>query len=347
MKRELVNKILNDLSDKSVQYAVRDISLLSASIFNQTHLSTLKNISGVNFYISFWFNRPDGQIVWYHPGREYNLLIKKGGTKCLKKPEFAKEISKNLIKLTDLINNFISKNKRLNDLINHWNDFYILYRDFFAYHQIVYWSSEYLVNRYGTNKKTKRTVKILDHAYKYNENVIPNVDKYFRNFKVSHLANTEMINAADLFGKVKKKRSILLFKGKTAILPYDEANQLNKAIIKKYQKYLNNPKLVKGLSVGKKGIFKGKVRLVSKLNKLKESKKNDILVTTQTRPQYNAAIKKVKVIITDEGGLLCHASMLAREFKIPCIVGTKVATQIFKTGDRVEVDADKGVVRKI
>ncbi|MFA7209237.1 MAG: PEP-utilizing enzyme [Parcubacteria group bacterium] len=57
--------------------------------------------------------------------------------------------------------------------------------------------------------------------------------------------------------------------------------------------------------------------------------------------------KKVKAIVTDEDGMLCHASMLAREFKIPCIVGTKIATQVLRDGDLVEVDADKGIVRII
>jgi pyruvate, water dikinase len=48
-----------------------------------------------------------------------------------------------------------------------------------------------------------------------------------------------------------------------------------------------------------------------------------------------------------EGGITCHAAITARELKKPCVTGTKFATQIFKTGDMVEVDADSGVVRKI
>ncbi|GAG22226.1 unnamed protein product, partial [marine sediment metagenome] len=51
--------------------------------------------------------------------------------------------------------------------------------------------------------------------------------------------------------------------------------------------------------------------------------------------------------ITDGGGTLCHAAIVAREMKIPCIVGTKIATRVLKDGDLVEVDADKGIVRKL
>ena len=54
---------------------------------------------------------------------------------------------------------------------------------------------------------------------------------------------------------------------------------------------------------------------------------------------------KAKAIIADEGGLTCHAAIISREFKIPCIIGTKVATEVLKDGDFVEVDANQGIVR--
>jgi len=58
-------------------------------------------------------------------------------------------------------------------------------------------------------------------------------------------------------------------------------------------------------------------------------------------------MKLAKAFVTDEGGIVCHAAIIARELKVPCIIGTKFATQIFKDGDMVEVDADKGIVKKI
>ena len=57
------------------------------------------------------------------------------------------------------------------------------------------------------------------------------------------------------------------------------------------------------------------------------------------------AIKKAVAIVTDVGGITCHAAIVSREMKKPCVVGTKFATQVLKDGDMVEVDADKGVVR--
>ena len=66
-----------------------------------------------------------------------------------------------------------------------------------------------------------------------------------------------------------------------------------------------------------------------------------------TSPAFVNLLKKTAGFITDEGGITCHAAIIARELKKPCIIGTKVATQVLQDGDLVEVDADKGVVRVI
>ena len=76
-------------------------------------------------------------------------------------------------------------------------------------------------------------------------------------------------------------------------------------------------------------------------------KKGEILVSSMTHPDYSIGFQKAKAIITDEGGVSSHAAIVAREMKIPCIIGTKIATRALKDGDRVEVDANKGVIRKI
>lgn len=64
-----------------------------------------------------------------------------------------------------------------------------------------------------------------------------------------------------------------------------------------------------------------------------------------TTPAFLPAIKKAAAIVTDEGGVICHATIVARELKKPCITGTKVATRVFHDGDRVEVNADSGIVK--
>lgn len=75
--------------------------------------------------------------------------------------------------------------------------------------------------------------------------------------------------------------------------------------------------------------------------------KGGILVANQTTPVFVPALKKARAVITDEGGIMSHAAIVSREFKVPCIVGTKKATQVLKKGDLIEVNTIEGVVRMI
>ena len=93
------------------------------------------------------------------------------------------------------------------------------------------------------------------------------------------------------------------------------------------------------------GIVRGKVRIVISNNDFDKISEGDILVTSTTRPDYIRVMEKSAAFITNEGGMLSHAAILAREMKKPCIIGTKIATRVLKDGDTVEVDADNGIVR--
>ncbi len=75
--------------------------------------------------------------------------------------------------------------------------------------------------------------------------------------------------------------------------------------------------------------------------------KGTVLVTGMTNPQLVPMLKNAVAIVADEGGLMCHAAIISRELKIPCIVGTKDATQIFKNGDTVQVDTQTGTATKL
>ncbi len=73
-----------------------------------------------------------------------------------------------------------------------------------------------------------------------------------------------------------------------------------------------------------------------------------IYVVSNTHPSEMPMLSNVSAIVADEGGgILSHAAIVSRELGIPCVIGTKVATKVLKDGDRVEVDATKGIVRKI
>ncbi len=95
------------------------------------------------------------------------------------------------------------------------------------------------------------------------------------------------------------------------------------------------------------GIATGTVRIVRGKPDFRAFKPGEILVTEMTRPDFLPIMKHAIAIVTDEGGLTCHAAIVSRELNIPCVVGTKHATQTFKNGDRIEVNANDGVVKKL
>jgi phosphohistidine swiveling domain-containing protein len=93
------------------------------------------------------------------------------------------------------------------------------------------------------------------------------------------------------------------------------------------------------------GAVRGTVRIVGDPRAAATFKQGEILVTTMTTPEYIFIMKNASAVVTDQGGLMSHAAIVSRELNVPCIVGTKHATQVFKDGDMVEVDAEKGMVR--
>lgn len=93
------------------------------------------------------------------------------------------------------------------------------------------------------------------------------------------------------------------------------------------------------------GRSKGTVRIINVPEEMNKMSQGDIMVAHATFPGLVPAMKKASAIVTDEGGLACHAAIVSRELGVPCIVGTKIATKILKDGDIVEVDANKGEVK--
>jgi len=92
------------------------------------------------------------------------------------------------------------------------------------------------------------------------------------------------------------------------------------------------------------GFASGKVKIVSNLKELNKVEKGDVLVTVMTSPDYVPAMEKACAIVTDEGGITSHASIVSRELGIPCVVGTDKATSLLKDGQEITVDGSSGKV---
>jgi pyruvate,water dikinase len=96
------------------------------------------------------------------------------------------------------------------------------------------------------------------------------------------------------------------------------------------------------------GMAAGKAHVIPSADQIGDFKEGEVLVTEMTAPDWVPAMRKAAAIVTDSGGMTCHAAIVSREMGIPCIVGTKSkgtpATQAIKTGAEVTVDAKNGTV---
>ena len=93
------------------------------------------------------------------------------------------------------------------------------------------------------------------------------------------------------------------------------------------------------------GKGRGQVKIIIRPKDMAKMNKGDILVSIATDPDIVPAMKKAAAIVTEQGGVTSHAAIVSREMKIPCVIGTKIATKVLKDGDMVEVDANQGVVK--
>jgi len=143
---------------------------------------------------------------------------------------------------------------------------------------------------------------------------------------------------------LKERKKFIYFRNfKKEYLIFD--NKLVKKVNSLFKENkIKNIKILKGQPCYK-GLVKGFAKIAYNKKDFKKFRKNDILVTINSNPSLMPVIRKCSAIIADEGGLLCHAAILSREFKIPCIIGTGNATQVLNDGDEVEVDAYQGVVK--
>jgi pyruvate,water dikinase len=92
------------------------------------------------------------------------------------------------------------------------------------------------------------------------------------------------------------------------------------------------------------GTARGVARVLRSPDELPRLRQGDVLVCVGTTPTWTPAFTKIAACVCDGGGTLTHASVVSREYRVPCVVGTGLATQIIKDGDEVTVDGDKGLV---
>jgi pyruvate,water dikinase len=103
---------------------------------------------------------------------------------------------------------------------------------------------------------------------------------------------------------------------------------------------------VKGFA-GSAGVVRGRARVIRSLAEAGRLQPGDVLVAPATEPPWTPLFATAAAVVTDNGGVLSHTAVVAREFRIPAVVGTGRATSTFSDGQLLEVDGDAGVVRVV
>ncbi|MFH1750551.1 MAG: PEP-utilizing enzyme [Candidatus Micrarchaeota archaeon] len=150
---------------------------------------------------------------------------------------------------------------------------------------------------------------------------------------------------AGLIASRMKQCAYVLYKGKFSLVTGKDAATLGQSLASLHKIDLSSREL-QGVCACP-GFAKGAVKIINQSSDMGKMNRGDVLVAHTTQPEIVLAMKKASAIVTDMGGLTSHAAIVSRELGVPCIIGTKIATKVLKDGDKVEVDATKGTVRKI
>jgi phosphohistidine swiveling domain-containing protein len=169
-----------------------------------------------------------------------------------------------------------------------------------------------------------------------------------------YLTSEEMLDVIggkgiDLQALIKERKRVAMYvdaKGELVFLPKEEVEKIYRIVYEAKSQPTPSTSLdgvIKGFSASR-GKVRGIVKIILSSADFSKLLPGEILVTTMTSVDFVPVMERAGAFVTNEGGITSHASIVAREMKKPCIIGTKNATQILKDGDMVEVDAERGIV---
>lgn len=332
----------------------REHSLFYCSVWSESNLKHMAEWIGGDFK-NLLFLREAGSnriTVWYEV-EETKWWFKAIAEKCLSEPDFVQRVISAFHRHSEFLLAYIREEKALQSIL----DLEKFYNEYF-----LWWSPMAVIFTIPKLEQVPQelrdqALRVREETHEYAE--LP--DKVFLDFFTKKYPEY-----ADIAWVISPEE---IFQLKTRKLTNEEHEQIRKRLsgyallngelfllneLDKKLKELNivleqPPAETKELTgdIAMKGKAQGRVRLILHKEQISEFHEGEILVTENTEPSFLPAMKKAAAIVTDEGGITSHAAIVSRELKKPCIIGTKIATKAFKDGDMVEVDAEKGVVRKV
>jgi phosphohistidine swiveling domain-containing protein len=233
------------------------------------------------------------------------------------------ELPNYFLPYADIISQFSDEEKEWVELQEEFV-FYRTYRTERAYEALYY------LERFLTG--LEESLNLETHELSY----------YIKAEMVDFLKAGKRIDHSILSGR-RQEFALTLHNGILATMEGNKAVQWVEENFEEKKSKLNE---VKGLAAYR-GKITGKVRVVMNVQDQDSLVEGEIMVVPMTTPDYLPGMQKAAAFVTDEGGVICHAAIVARELKKPCVIGTKIATTVFCDGDLVEVDGFTGFVRMV
>ena len=349
----------------------RDMSLLAVSCLLQGY--TVKLSKSINFgFKNIAYIRNKDLTESFRTEKElkqYNRAIKKILTG--QKPHANALLNKGL-KINSKVATLLNKKTKYQQLSNQQlgqvaKKLINLYTDLFTFTTIIPYQmgqslTELPKEKIYLNNKIQLKIEALRKISLYSE-----YEEKILGALLKEVAKRCQLKNQKLLFNLQKEELFKIIKGQSDASPQDLIKRkkylvlatpkinlvlTGPAVSQYYKKIIKNPalqakkKIISG-QIAYPGKVTARARVIITTKELALFKKGEILVTISSNPELMPAIMKAKAIIADEGGSTCHAAVISRELKIPCIVGTKNATKNFKTGNKLEVDANLGIIKKI
>lgn len=332
-------------------------TFLTISDWGEYYYLAFKKTLGMTLNDTFFLYK-EGVVSCFQSKKQNDNFGQFISDKIDKDKRYVDKLYDELKKRTDELESLSKKPVRYFLKIENYEKFELLLNQF-----LPYYGATHRVANYLSEKSVLYALPILEKARKYSERCFNKTDRLFRGL-LKTIARKEGLNetlALTLFHDEFKKYllnrqlpsisllqqripicGLLFIRGKRIFLTKPQALQFENMFIRMHGLKQG---FVQGVTAGP-GKVRGLVRILHGPNP-RIFNEGDILITGMTRPDFVPLMKKAGAIVTDAGGILSHAAIIARELKKPCVIGTATATKAFKDGDMVEVDADKGIVRII
>lgn len=330
----------------------REYSLFRVKLLDELMTYRIKELIGTPVEPALVICRNSGLMYGYHLENALQDIFIKVGNKA-EDHDWSLNLIKKTEELFQWLKPYYDKNKSLQDL-----DELKLFHDKYREYMLIY-GMVIVIPMVKTLPEDirDRAMKLRTEAQGYNEHAEIIWRDTLEKFYPQYEGKTRFIFPEEVWSDEISKSSIKqkIDERQTSFVMYhgkfhsgiDIDNFLDEqGIVLSDQLVDKSIKEIRGQIV-QKGKVRGRVKIVSLLADVGKVKKGDILVATMTMPSYIVAMKKATAFVTDEGGTTCHAAIIAREMGKPCVIGTKIATQILSDGDEIEVDANKGTIKKI